>query len=102
MPLPTPEQVWHERLTRALEREGLSRARVEWAHDLLVVAAHRPEFMRWSDDGAPRVVARWPNQAAGDDEATERATRELMDRMGEHVGIGPCPRGQIGASRHSV
>jgi hypothetical protein len=61
------------------------------AHDLLVVRAHCPEFMRWSDDGAPRLVARWPNQAAGDDEATERATAKLMDEIAADLGIGPCP-----------
>jgi hypothetical protein len=46
--------------------------------------------MRFSDDGSP--PKRRPNPAAGDDEATERATMELMDRIGMHLGIGPCPR----------
>jgi hypothetical protein len=90
MTLLTPQQVWHERLQRALDRERFSQAVRDWPHDLLVLRAHRSEFMRFSDDGSP--PKRWPNTAAGDDKVTERATRELMDRMGEHVGIGPCPR----------
>jgi hypothetical protein len=61
---------------------------VEFAHDLLALRAHCPEFLRVGGDGRCTWL---PNPAAGDDEATERATRERMDRMGEHVGIGPCP-----------
>jgi hypothetical protein len=86
----TPQQVWHERLQRALDRENFSRAVREWAHDLLVLRAHQPEFMRFSDDGSP--PKRWPNPAAGDDEATERATLALMDELGTALGIGSCPR----------
>jgi hypothetical protein len=85
-----PQQVWYERLQRALDRERFSRAVRDWAHDLLVLRAHRSEFMRFSDDGSP--PKRWANPAARDDDATERATMELMDRIGTQIGIGPCPR----------
>jgi hypothetical protein len=85
----TPQQVWHERLQRALDRESFSRAVRDWAHDLLVLRAHQSEFMRFSDDGRP--PKRWPNTAAGDHDATERATMELMDRIGVHVGHRSVP-----------
>jgi hypothetical protein len=87
--VPTAQQVWHERLRRALALERFSPVAVEFAHDLLALRAHCPEFLRVGGDGRCTWL---PNPAAGDDEATERATRERMDRIGEHLDIGPCPR----------
>jgi hypothetical protein len=74
------EQIWHERVQRRLERDGLERGREASAAAHTFLAAVEGEPADWlGRTGLPPT------------EVEERALREFWDALGRITGVGPGP-----------
>jgi hypothetical protein len=88
--LPTPAEVWSERLDRALDALGADGDRLEreWAHVILYETATNIEQDLVGEFGHRT----WqPHPYFGQEEKARARQREATIELGEKVGIGPPP-----------
>ena len=101
--LPTHEQIWHERLSRALdERDEFGTPRRIWdpelrdlIHKVLAIESNAERLMsrvELEGEGVRRPRVTWtPNPFHGDRADVERGVAWVWDEIGKLVGIGPRP-----------
>jgi hypothetical protein len=85
--LPTPAEVWSERLDRALDALGAEGDRLEreWVHVMIYETATGIE-----DDLVPGQGWK-PHPYFGQEEKARARQREATVELGEKVGVGPPP-----------